>query len=71
MHDVDSIKLNTLNHDGEAEILDFSFQGTQGGKVVTLAGRTPLVIPAEGDTRQIAKDAVRQLLTEAIEALGD
>lgn len=69
MRDTGMVSLNTLNHNSGEGILEFSFQGTQGAQLVTLTGRVPLIMPAEGDIRQVAKDTVRQLLQEAIDAL--
>lgn len=69
MEDIGRVKLNTLNHDLREQYLEFSFQGYQGNGHVTLVGRVPLVMHVDGDVRQIAKDTVRQLLMEAIEAL--
>lgn len=69
MIDAGKVTLNTLNHDAATEQLHFGFQGSQGTASVSLVGTVPLVMPAEGDVRQIAKEVVRQLLQEAIEAL--
>lgn len=69
MEDFGRIKLNTLNYDAGAQRIEFSFQGSQGEQTTSLSGRVSLVMPAEGDTRQISKDAVRQVLLEALEAL--
>ncbi|TYR35637.1 hypothetical protein FY036_01840 [Mesorhizobium microcysteis] len=69
MEDTGKLTLNTLNHDASGQFLDFSFRGSHGSEPVSLSGRVPLVMPASGEARQIAKDAVRQLLQEALEAL--
>jgi hypothetical protein len=69
MDDHGRITLNALNYDAGRQTVDFSFQGAYGGAVASITGAVPLVMLGDGDARQTAKDAVRQLLMEAIEAL--
>lgn len=69
MEDIGQLKLNALNHNREKQMVEFSFKGSQGNQITSLSGSVPLTMPADPNARQMAKDAIRQLLAEALEAL--
>jgi len=69
MEELGRLKLNALNHSREHQMVEFSFKGAQGDQITSLSGSVPLTMPADANARQMAKDAIRQLLAEALEAL--